>query len=108
LKTERPSIRFSVALQALVAQAGGTSPALRALIILGAAAAGEDVRPLHGEILRLRGDEQIAPHIRAALAGLSDERPPFVGRRSDAVEHAPAEMSHSPAADPFGELAVEI
>lgn len=84
MNTERPSARLPPTIAALLDAAGGTSAALKALLILGADAAGLDVSAAIREARRLRWagiDEGAAQALEALLAGPSHPRPE--------VEHIP-------------------
>lgn len=115
---ERPSLRLSSELQAVVARAGDSSAAIRALMVLGAAVAGEDLVPLQQEILRLRGDDTVSGALQRALSALSDTRQTGVRHVSDTSAEAPlitlAELERRPAPpeqpldDPFAGVGFEV
>jgi hypothetical protein len=64
---EQLPVRTSSALRGLIDQAGPVNAATRALIILGAAAAGLELRMVEREVFALLGCEGLAPEVRAAL-----------------------------------------
>lgn len=69
----RLPVRVSPGLRDLVAQAGPMGPAARALLILGARAAGLDVTPVAHEALALLGRPGLPAGVRAALLDLAAE-----------------------------------
>ncbi len=71
MKLDHPSVRLVPEMQALLEQAGGTSAAIRALMIIGAAQAGYDLAPLRREIGLLLLDESVDSAVLAALSASS-------------------------------------
>lgn len=67
-------VRVSPALRGLIDQVGPVNPATRALLVLGAAAAGLELRGLEREVAALLGTE-LAPNTQEALRRLFAQLP---------------------------------
>lgn len=116
---DRPSLRLSEPLQAVVERAGDSGAAIRALMILGAAVAGEDLAPLQREIRLLLLDNTLSGALQRGLSALSDSGQTSVRQVSDVPQEGPlttlAELGAAPAApaeqaddDPFAGLGFEV
>jgi hypothetical protein len=104
----RHDVRLSSELQRAIEATGERSAATRAVLVLGLAAAGEEVSALVPEALAALGAVH-APGLRAAVAALlSDGRPTSVVHLSDNRESDPPREDAEADADPFGELVVRL
>lgn len=112
MQADRPSVRLSEPLQGTLHRAGGTSAAMRALMVLGGLAAGEPLATLEHDVHRLLGDPSLAEHVRAALKRVSD-----VGQTRDGhvsvVFAAPLDDTPPPSAveaeaDPFSAMVIKL
>jgi hypothetical protein len=83
---DRPHVRLSPPLQAVLERAGDSGAAMRALMVLGAAAVGEDLGPLRREIRLLLADDTLSGALQRALSALSDERQTGVRQVSDEAQ----------------------
>ena len=112
MQADRPSVRLSEPLQGTLQRAGGTSAALRALMVLGALAAGEPLAPLRLEVHRLLGDPSLAAHVRAALELVSDAGQTHDKHVSvvpaESLDQMPPRDAEEAEADPFSALAVQL
>jgi hypothetical protein len=102
---DRPNVRLSPALQAIVATAtdqGDRSKAIRALMLIGAAHVGIDITDVRREIARL-ALEDVHPAVAQALTNLLEERPPVVLPLSASFPSAPIDDD----ADPFA-VGIEV
>lgn len=108
----RLPVRTSEALRELIAAAGPVNAATRALIILGAQAAGLDLGPeITREIYALLLCERLDPGVRAALeAVLGAPGPaPRAGGATGAVTGAVTSDSTAPEEeDPFASVGIEV
>lgn len=112
MKADRPSVRLNEQLQEVLERAGGTSAALRALMVLGALSAGEPFAELRLEVHRLLGDPSLASPVRAALEKAADVRQTYVKPASDisldGTVTSPPRDAEEAEADPYGELAIKL
>jgi hypothetical protein len=77
MREGRASLRLGQ-LEDLVASAGGTSDAMKALMIVGAAAAGFDLTPFARDIALLRFSTKIDGRLVRALIEVQEGKPPSV------------------------------
>lgn len=107
-------VRVSPALRGLIDQVGPVNPATRALLVLGAAAAGLELRGLEREVAALLGTE-LEPHIQNALRRLFAQLPsavqhPHEDRPCGAVL-APADdvpLIEDVPDDPFAGIGIDV
>lgn len=107
-------VRVSPALRGLIDQVGPVNPATRALLVLGAAAAGLELRGLEREVAALLGAE-LEPQTHDALRRLFTQLPsaaqhsPEAGPSDAVPEHAddviPAEDVPD---DPFANIGIDV
>lgn len=107
-------VRVSPALRGLIDQVGPVNPATRALLVLGAAAAGLELRGLEREVAALLGAE-LEPHTQDALRRLFAHLPSAAqhsseARPSDAVPKPADEMTPVEGVpdDPFANIGIDV
>lgn len=107
-------LRLSPSLQGLAASVSpNTSAALRALLLLGAAAAGYDLLDYRADLGRLLGEE-LAPQVRTAIEELYPGGRAPVGQPAYGCPTAvlPSETPHAPAlpldTDPLAGVGIEV
>lgn len=106
-------VRVSPALRGLIDQVGPVNPATRALLVLGAAAAGLELRGLEREVALLLGAE-LAPEVRAALrqlfGSLTGREP--IDEQFLSAQLAPpfddSEPTADPPDDPFAGVGIDV
>lgn len=104
----RHDVRLSDALQRAVEATGERSAATRALLVLGLAAAGEDVGALVGEALAALPTVRASGLCAAVAALVSDSRPTSVPHLSDRDNDTPPPSAVEAEADPFGAMVIKL
>jgi hypothetical protein len=126
-------VRVSATLRAVIDQAGPVNPATRALLILGAAATGAELRGLEREIAALLSAD-LAPEVHAALRQVfahlatapeerslpdpppipnhqpppSEKAVPIDGQANDSFASAEAIQPDGQVDDPFATIGIDV
>jgi hypothetical protein len=107
-------VRVSPALRGLIDQVGPVNPATRALLVLGAAAAGLELRGLEREVAALLSAE-LAPQTEEALRRLFAQLPSSAhqGHHAIPMYAEPEPTDDVPAledlpADPFASIGIDV
>lgn len=100
-------VRVAPAIRALIDEAGSPNAATRALIILGAASAGQDVRHLAGAIHALIGSGALRDSVAEALGALLGRGAITPAITCDSRGDSRAFLE-DPLADPLGGIGIEV